>query len=141
MSQNETERPREGTSRPFRGFKSSTRSLRTLQGLLGSQLPALPTINLNNAKLYPDQPKIEKGDGKSQWTGIRSESLAIIPTRAGEFVLPEVRIAWWNTDSNKAEYAILPERKFTVAPAVANDGDTHRGSPESRLDSQTRAPD
>ena len=94
------------------------------EGLLGSQLPALPTINLNNAKLYPDQPKIEKGDDKSQWTGIRSESLAIIPTRAGEFVLPEVRIAWWNTDSNKAEYAVLPERKFTVAPAVANDGDT-----------------
>jgi hypothetical protein len=90
------------------------------EGLLGSQLPALPTIKLNNAKLYPDQAKIEKGDEKSQWTGIRSESLAIIPTRAGEYVLPEIRIAWWNTDSNRAEFAVLPEHKFTVAPAVAN---------------------
>ena len=94
------------------------------EGLLGSQLPALPSINLNNAKLYPDQAKIEKGDDKSQWTGIRSESLAIIPTRAGEFVLPEIRIAWWNTDTNKAEFAVLAERKFTVAPAVANGGTT-----------------
>jgi hypothetical protein len=89
-------------------------------GLLGSQLPALPSIDLKNAKLYPDQAKINKGEDKSKWTGIRSESLAIIPTRAGEFVLPEVRIAWWNTDSNRAEFAVLAERKFIVAPANAN---------------------
>lgn len=88
-------------------------------GLLGSQLPALPLTDLKNAKLYPDQAKIEKGDDQSNWTGIRSESLAIIPTRAGEFVLPEVRIAWWNTDSDRAEFAVLPERKFTVTPALS----------------------
>lgn len=93
-------------------------------GLLGSQLPTLPQINLAHAKLYPDQAKIEKGDDKSKWTGIRSESLAIIPTQAGEFVLPEVKIAWWNTTSNKAEYATLPERKFTVAPAASASGNS-----------------
>ncbi|MBW2942100.1 BatD family protein [Zhongshania aquimaris] len=92
-------------------------------GLLGSQLPALPIIDLQNAKLYPDQAKIEKGDEQSHWTGIRSESLAIIPTRAGDFVLPEVRLAWWNTDTDSAEFAVLPERRFTVAPALANTSD------------------
>ncbi|WP_269619567.1 BatD family protein [Zhongshania sp. BJYM1] len=102
-------------------------------GLLGSQLPALPTIELNNAKLYPDQAKIEKGDDKSNWTGIRSESLAIIPTHAGEFVLPEVRIAWWNTDSDRAEFAVLPERKFTVAPALSTSGETGAASSNSLI--------
>tara|TARA_R110001592_G_scaffold63585_11_gene194943 strand:- start:33618 stop:35330 length:1713 start_codon:yes stop_codon:yes gene_type:complete len=102
-------------------------------GLLGSQLPTLPSIDLKNAKLYPDQAKIEKGEDKSKWTGIRSESLAIIPTRAGEFVLPEVRIAWWNTDSNRAEFAVLAERKFIVAPAIAS-GENSDGSQTITMD-------
>ncbi len=84
-------------------------------GLLGSQLPALPSYKLDNAKIYPDQAKIEKADEQSKWSGIRSESMAIIPTKAGEFILPEVRIPWWNTVTNKAEVAILPERRFTVS--------------------------
>ena len=89
-------------------------------GLLGSQLPALPMYTLANAKLYPDQAKIEKTDEQSKWSGVRSESMAIIPTQTGEFVLPEVRVPWWNTVTNKAEVAILPERRFAVAPALLN---------------------
>jgi len=90
------------------------------KGLLGSQLPALPTYTLNKAKLYPDQAKIEQGDEQSEWSGVRSESVAIIPTVAGELVLPEVRIPWWNTTTNKAEVAVLPERRITVAPGMLN---------------------
>lgn len=88
------------------------------KGLLGSQLPALPTYTIANAKLYPDQATIEKGDEQSEWSGIRSESVAIIPTKAGEIILPEVRIPWWNTSTNKAEVAVLAERRIMVAPGL-----------------------
>jgi hypothetical protein len=95
------------------------------KGLLGSQLPALPTYTIAKAKLYTDQAKIEKGDEQSEWSGIRSESIAIIPTTAGEIILPEVRIPWWNTRTNKAEVAVLPERRIVVSPGLVNDADSN----------------
>ncbi|MBD2858036.1 protein BatD [Spongiibacter sp. KMU-158] len=83
-------------------------------GLLGSQLPALPEISLPGTKLYPDQAKIDKAVINGQLQGTRTESLAIIPTQAGELVLPEIRLPWWNTQTQKQEVAVLPERKIQV---------------------------
>ncbi|MEX1670123.1 BatD family protein [Zhongshania guokunii] len=102
-------------------------------GLLGSQLPSLPIYTLSNAKLYPDQAKIEKGDEQSKWTGIRSESMAIIPTKAGEFILPEVRIPWWNTKTNKTEVAVLAERRITVRPALLGNGSNNTDATPNNL--------
>jgi hypothetical protein len=98
---------------------SITRSISIqADGLLGSQLPSLPAYTLANAKLYPDQAKLEKADEQSKWTGSRTESVAIIPTQSGDFELPEISIPWWNTKTNKAEMAILPARKFKVMPSL-----------------------
>ncbi len=93
-------------------------------GLLGSQLPALPATELAGAKLYPDKAKIENGDEQSPWTGVRSEATAIIPTAPGEFLLPEIRIPWWNTETQQMEVAVLPEFRFSVAPAAGSAADT-----------------
>ncbi|AMO69704.1 hypothetical protein DOK_15484 [gamma proteobacterium BDW918] len=107
------------------------------KGLLGSQLPALPTYTLNKAKLYPDQAKIEQGDEQSEWSGVRSESVAIIPTEAGELVLPEVRIPWWNTTTNKPEVAVLPERRITVAPGMMDNVNSTPLSTSNSASNQT----
>jgi hypothetical protein len=121
---------------------SVTRSIKIeADGLLGSQLPALPSSELANAKLYPDQASIsnpEEGD----WTGQRTESVAIIPTKPGSYELPEIRIAWWNTESNQQEYAVLPPRKFTVTAPVsqqpANPPPSSQGA-DTKTDAETIA--
>jgi hypothetical protein len=100
---------------------SITRSIDiTAQGLLGSQLPALPALQLPGAKVYPDQAKIDKQLDSGRLTGTRKESLAIIPTQAGELVLPEQRIPWWNIAENRQEVAILPERRLNILPAAGS---------------------
>ena len=33
----------------------------------------------------------------------RQEKVAIIPNRPGEYVLPEMKIPWWNTSTDKLE--------------------------------------
>jgi hypothetical protein len=43
--------------------------------------------------------------------------VAIIPNVAGEVVLPEIRIPWWNTEADEARVAVLPARTVTVLPA------------------------
>jgi hypothetical protein len=48
---------------------------------------------------------------------LRQTSLAIIPTQAGNFVLPEITVPWFNTLTQQTEYATIPARSITVAPA------------------------
>lgn len=92
----------------------------TATGLLASQLPEMPGWTLQDLKFYPDQPTLEDNSSDAGVTGTRSEKAAIIPNRAGTYVLPEISIPWWNTVTNKMEYAVVPERTLQVAPSATS---------------------
>ncbi len=82
--------------------------------LTASTLPEITLDDINGIKQYPDQP-IKKDQAKgSGITGTRQEKIALIPTQAGDYQLPEIVIPWWNTKSNRVEIARLPARKITV---------------------------
>ncbi|MAK43513.1 MAG: hypothetical protein CMN80_05085, partial [Spongiibacter sp.] len=55
--------------------------------------------------------------------GLRSESTAMIANEAGRYTLPEIKLAWWNTRTNRAELAVLPARELVVSPAPGAPGD------------------
>ena len=86
----------------------------TAKGLTSSQLPELPKWQSPDFKQYPDQPKLQDDKRSSGVIGKRVEKIAMIPNRAGTYTLPEVNIPWWNTVTNKLEYATLPEREIEV---------------------------
>jgi hypothetical protein len=88
-------------------------------GLTASQLPALDKVAVNGLKQYPDQPALKDTQSSSGVTGLRTEKIAYIPTQAGSVTLPAIKIAWWNTATDKMEVASLPARSFTVLPAPA----------------------
>jgi hypothetical protein len=98
---------------------SITRTV-TLQarGSLGEQLPTLPTYRLDGFKLYPDQAKTDKQLDTDSVNGSRIESIAMLPTRPGEFQLPEIRVPWWNTKTDKLDYAVLPAIALKVHGAA-----------------------
>jgi hypothetical protein len=48
----------------------------------------------------------------------RQQSFAIIPSRPGTLVIPEITVHWWNVITNQPEVARLPEQRLTVLPAV-----------------------
>jgi hypothetical protein len=90
------------------------------QGLSGSQLPksALPIVE--GLKYYPDQSEHNDKTDSQGIEGVLQQSLAIVPTQSGRVTIPEMRIPWWNVESNRLEYAILPAQTVTVAaPDVA----------------------
>jgi hypothetical protein len=93
------------------------------EGLMAAQLPALPRYDLAGAKLYPDQPVLQNNKDEQILVGLRSESTAIIANEAGRYTLPEIKLAWWNTRTNRAELAILPARELVVSPAPGASGD------------------
>jgi hypothetical protein len=89
----------------------------TAKGLAASQLPAIPQIENTNVKVYNDQPQFDETKSREGLTGVRIETSAIVPTQAGEFKLPPVRVTWWDTTNNREQIAELPAQSITVAPA------------------------
>jgi hypothetical protein len=69
---------------------------------------------LEHARIYPDQPQgISRDDG--QWVlGHKEFRYAVVPETAGELVLPEIRLEWWDTTSDQPRTAILPEHRVQV---------------------------
>jgi len=97
---------------------------RTLQleavGLTGAQLPGIINENaLNNFKHYADKPVVKTQDNGQSLIGTLQEKVAIVPTQAGQFELPEINLTWWDIQNNKAQRATLPSRVVHVLPAIA----------------------
>lgn len=92
--------------------------------LLGSQLPPLAKQDVRGLKQYPDKTHSEDKLAGQELIGIRQEGMALIPTQPGTITLPTIRIPWWNTDSDRLEWAELPERHLQVAAAPNQSGQT-----------------
>ena len=107
----------------LRAGDSTTRTI-TLrgEGLQGAQLPPVIFEPVEGLKYYPDQPVINDSEIGSGLLGSRQDSAAMVPTRAGSWVIPEIRIPWWDTESGRMRYVEIPERRIEVGAAevVAN---------------------
>ena len=102
----------------LRAGESTTRTIRILgEGLQGAQLPPVLFPATDGLKYYPDQPDISDTEVATGLLGSRQDSAAVVPTRAGSWTIPEIRIPWWDIESGQVRYAVLPGREITVAAA------------------------
>jgi len=90
-------------------------------GLTAAQLPAISPQMPDGIKSYPDQPRQINDKKQETLIGVRQEKIALIPTRAGEFQLPEINIPWWNSQTAQREVVSLPARTLNVSAALMND--------------------
>lgn len=88
------------------------------QGLSGSQLPSIALPVVEGLKYYPDQSEHQDHSDSLGIQGVYQQSLAIVPTQSGRITVPEMRIPWWNIETNRLEYAILPAQSVDVAPTA-----------------------
>lgn len=79
-----------------------------------SVLPLLEIIWPSTTKVYPDKPEQTNFVQQGQSFAQQIDSFAIIPLEAGEIVLPEVSIPWFNSSTNRQEWAKLPARTINV---------------------------
>ena len=114
----------------------------TALGVVEEQLPDIPEFYPPNFKLYPDQSNTTTVEKDQSLISQRQTSLAIIPTQPGDFVLPEITIPWFNTLTQKTEYATIPARSITVVPATrsSNPSNTTPTSNETVGDTQSDLP-
>jgi hypothetical protein len=87
------------------------------QGLEEHMLEEPKWPELPSTRIYPDQPQgISRDDG--EWVlGHKEFRYAVVPEIAGELVLPEIKLDWWDTVANRQRTAVLPEHRVTVLPS------------------------
>lgn len=102
----------------FKVGEPITRSISiSAEGLTSSQIPELSPSEPKGFKLYPDQPYLEDRTTDTGITAIRQEKIAMIPTQAGSFTLPEIEVHWWNTQTQRPETARIAARTVNVQAA------------------------
>ena len=105
---------------------STTRTLTlTARGLQGSQLPPLSSvqgaINIPELRFYPDQESIDQTELAEGLQGRRVQSEALVARSGGTWTLPEIRVPWWNIETDRLEFATLPARTVVVTAIQSAD--------------------
>jgi hypothetical protein len=100
------------------------------EGLSGVQLPDLNFKEINNIKQYADKSVVENRKNSKGITGIKQIKIALIPAGAGTYTLPEIKLQWWNTKTNKKEVARIPQTVITATGSVS----THITTPVTTQD-------
>lgn len=90
------------------------------EGLSSSLLPGITYENIPGLKFYPDQPERNDSADRAGVTGSRAEGTAIVPSEPGEYLMPEIRLPWWNTQTDSLEFATIPAHTLTVLPAASS---------------------
>jgi len=90
------------------------------RGLSAAQIPPFPEQLVSGIKMYSDQPQFENSRTNTGIQGTRIESLALVPSKSGTIILPEVNIVWWDTTKNYQRVATLAKQVLTIAPSATN---------------------
>ena len=102
---------------------STTRTLTlAAEGLLSSQLPSITSMSdsskITGIRVYPDQESSDQIERTEGFLGQRTRSEALVASGSGSWTLPEVRVPWWNTETDSLQFAILPSTTITVGSPV-----------------------
>lgn len=96
-----------------------TRTIKLVaRGATVGQLPELNKQIDPQLKAYNDQPLLNEDKTSAGIIATREEKIAFIPSKAGSYTLPEIKISWFNTQTQKIEIATLPEVNLTVLGEV-----------------------
>lgn len=111
----------QGNTEPFVVGEPVTRTITlTALGLTEEQLPSIDLPYHPSFKVYPEQANLATVERNNKLIAQGVFNSAIIPEQAGDFILPEARIPWFNVNTQETEFAILPARTVSVIDKVAN---------------------
>ncbi|PWQ94138.1 BatD family protein [Leucothrix arctica] len=72
----------------------------------GLKAEALPEITINwpgSIKSYPEKPEFRTDKRVNGLVGLRQEKVVLVANQNGEFQIPAIEVAWWNTATNQQQ--------------------------------------
>ena len=99
----------------IRAGDSLTRVLTLTADGTGEQLPTITYAGRDGLKVYPSPEKRETKQTEDGFIrGIETASFVLVPTKSGTVTLPEMRIPWFNVQTNQKEEVVIPEKVLSV---------------------------
>ncbi|WP_024612285.1 BatD family protein [Pseudoalteromonas sp. TB64] len=89
----------------------------TALGVTKEQLPEIAMPAIDGIRSYPDEKENNNAVRDGRVVSQQTASYALLPQRAGTYTLPEIKLPWYNTKTNRISYATIPERTITVIPS------------------------
>lgn len=91
------------------------------QDLTAAQLPDLSAMLGLPAglKAYPDTAKLDNSVQDGSVFGTRSQNIALIADRPGQYNLPAIHLQWWDTAANTLREVSVPGREITITGPVS----------------------
>jgi hypothetical protein len=109
-------------------------------GQLETQIPALQPPESTGINVYPDKPTLSRQIETGGIRGIRKDQYALIGTRPGTVVLPELSVPWWNIEQGQWQVATLPERTLEILPSAEAPLPASDPAPEAAAGSAAEPP-
>jgi hypothetical protein len=106
------------------GVKAGDAFTRTITfsapGVPGMVFPPFPANQIDGLRLYPKQPAL-LDNGAAELSGGRRDTIVYVCERPGTFVIPAVRLTWWDLATKQLRTADLPVHTIVVNanPALA----------------------
>lgn len=91
----------------------------TAKGLMATQLPPIAIAEADKIKLYQNTAEEKNSKDSTGVTGVRTETIALIPTEGGTLELPQIKIPWWNKQQQKVCYATAPAKRLVIHGSAA----------------------
>lgn len=122
----------QGITEPFTVGEPVTRTITlTALGLTKEQLPSIDLPYHPSFKVYPEQANLATVERNNKLIAQGVFNSAIIPEQAGNFILPEARIPWFNVNTGETQFAILPARSVEVIDKASSVMPTPQTPPSS----------
>lgn len=83
-------------------------------GLRAEQLPDIKLELPANVKTYAEPAILDNTITLLGVTGVWSQKVTLIPQFAGNVIIPEFRLPWWNVTTDHREVATLPEKVLVI---------------------------
>jgi hypothetical protein len=80
-----------------------------------NQLPDLSQQYPDGIRAYQEQPQSRGAERSGRMVAQKVYTTALIASSNGNLTLPEIRLPWWNSQTNQLDYAVLPERTLQVS--------------------------
>lgn len=86
-------------------------------GQQAAALPPLATDASSRYKVYADQPEINDQPTSTTLRSERRDSAAVVPSEPGQITFPEIRVPWWDIESETWQETLLPAETIQVTAA------------------------
>ena len=86
-------------------------------GSTATQLPEISIPDVPGVKIYGDNPEFGSQPAKDNLLGVRREKWSVIPNQsgpdtAGQLLLPEIVVKWWDTQADIERRAVIPAQQI-----------------------------